>query len=211
MSDPKKVPLKIIQGATFAHPFYWYDGSEVIVPITAIGVAFPAGYPPVLTAASHGLPTRSLPARILGVKGPTALNTDSDDDTDRRYVEKVTADSCKVLDINLSGAKAYTGGGFLVYTPPKNLSSYKARLQVRSSVTSDTVLFEATTENGRIDLTSAEGLIEVGISAGDTEALTFTSAVYDLELVLPGLTPDLDVVTRLAYGPVTVSNEITRT
>lgn len=206
----KKANITIYQGATFGKPFYWYDGDEVITPITTLADGFPSGYPPVLGVTAHGLPALACPCRILGVKGPTAINTDPDDPNDRRYVTKIDANTASVAGVNISGLRPYLGNGFLVYTPPKDLTGYKARLQIRKTLTATDVLFEATTENGGIDLTDAEGLIEVSIAAVDTEAFTFKSGVYHLEMVLPGGVPADDVVTRIAYGTVKLDLEVTR-
>lgn len=87
---------------------------------------------------------------------------------------------------------------------PVNISGHTARMQVRPTVASSTVLINATTENGKIAVTGATGTIAVTISATETAALDFGSAVYDLESV-SGAT-----VTRRLQGTVTLSREVTR-
>ena len=89
---------------------------------------------------------------------------------------------------------------------PVDLTNYTARMQIRSEVTSTTVLLELTTENGRITLNGASGVIDLYVSATDTAALAFTAGVYDLELV-DGSNSD---VYRLMYGLIEVSPEVTR-
>lgn len=208
-----KVNIEIQQGATFGKTFYWYDGDEVIVPITAVTVNFPAGFPPIVTAATHGLPVDAIPARIVGVEGPDAINT-SDDPNDpeyRRYVKAVDANTLKVPGINAAGLDDYSGGGFIAYVPPKDLTGMKARMHIRETLDAETPILTLTTENGRIVLTADEGRILATIKAMDTEDLDFTAAVFDLEMVEPGIvTPDDDVVTRIAYGDVKLSKGITR-
>lgn len=207
-----KVNIEIQQGATFGKTFYWYDGDEVIVPITAVAVNFPAGFPPSVTAASHGLPNDAIPARIVGVEGPDAINTDPDPNSSdyRRYVKASAADTFDALGVNAAGLDPYVTGGFLAYIPPKDITGYKARMHIRKTLTADPPLLTLTTENGRITLTGTEGRIRVSITAADSADLDFSSAVYDLELIEPGLTEADDVVTRLAYGDVKLSKEITR-
>lgn len=89
-----------------------------------------------------------------------------------------------------------------------NITGFTARMQFRLQTTSETILFEATTENGKIALGGSAGTVTVTISATETAAFDFCSAVYDLELqssVLSG-----SVVTRLLEGSVNVSKEVTR-
>ena len=88
---------------------------------------------------------------------------------------------------------------------PINLTSYKARMQIRRTVQSRDFLIELTTENGRIVISPVIGSITLSISASDTANLSFTQAVYDLEIVSAD-----DVVTRIIQGTVNLSKEVTR-
>jgi len=65
-------------------------------------------------------------------------------------------------------------------------------------------MISLTTENGRIAINSADGLITLSISAADTAALT-SSGVYDLEIISPG-----GLVSRVIQGTFTLSLEVTR-
>jgi tRNA threonylcarbamoyladenosine modification (KEOPS) complex Pcc1 subunit len=85
---------------------------------------------------------------------------------------------------------------------PVNLSSYTAKMQVRATVASSDVIYELSTANGRITLSSA-GVIQLDISAADTS--TLKAGVYDLELTASG-----GQVYRLVEGKLTVSPEVTR-
>jgi hypothetical protein len=88
---------------------------------------------------------------------------------------------------------------------PINLTGYTARMQIRLKRTSSGFLHELTTENGGITLGGAAGTIILLITSGDTTAFTFTSAVYDLELI-----DGSAVVTRLLQGSVALSTEATK-
>ena len=86
---------------------------------------------------------------------------------------------------------------------PVNLSGYAARMQLRPSVSSDTVLLNLTTENGGITLGGALGTITLHFTDAQTSALT-KGGVYDIEVVTAGN------VTRLIQGAISLSKEVTR-
>lgn len=87
---------------------------------------------------------------------------------------------------------------------PWNLTGYTARMQVRRTIDSSTTLISLTTENGRISLGGASGVIELNISAADTATIT-SSGVYDLEIIASN-----GVVSRILQGDFTLSPEVTR-
>ena len=86
-----------------------------------------------------------------------------------------------------------------------DLTGCTARMQMRAEIDSATPLVSLTTENGGIALGGVAGTIELLITATATAAFTWTSAVYDLEIILAN-----GDVRRLVYGLVTVSPEVTR-
>jgi len=85
------------------------------------------------------------------------------------------------------------------------LTGYTAKMQIRQTVSSSTILLDLSTLNGRIILTPLSGQIQLLVSATDTAAITWQRGKYDLELV-----SSTGVVTRLLYGEVEVSKEVTR-
>ena len=88
---------------------------------------------------------------------------------------------------------------------PYNLTGYTARMQVRSTAASSTVILELTTANSRITLGGAAGTVNLLVAANITAALTSGLYVYDLELVSGG-----GEVTRLIEGNFNVKAEVTR-
>lgn len=87
---------------------------------------------------------------------------------------------------------------------PYDLTGFKARMQVRRTITSTTPVVELTTENGRIEIAELEGRILLIMEPSVTSAIT-TSGVYDLEIEsLEG------VVSRVVQGSFTLSEEVTR-
>jgi hypothetical protein len=87
---------------------------------------------------------------------------------------------------------------------PYVLTDHTARMQVRRTIESTTPLITLTTENGRISINGASGLINLSISAEDTAAIT-SSGVYDLEIISSG-----GLVSRVIQGTFTLSPEVTR-
>jgi hypothetical protein len=90
---------------------------------------------------------------------------------------------------------------------PIDNSLYEARMQIRSNLESSGVELELTTANGGLTLGGVNGEIDLYIGATDTEALTITTGVYDLELYNP---LDADEVVRLIQGYVNIIRDVTR-
>lgn len=93
-------------------------------------------------------------------------------------------------------------------TPPVavNLTGCTARMQLRKAVNDTTVLDTLTTENGKIVIYEpVNGKFKIVIPAVTSTAYTFTSAVYDLEIVFTDGT-----VTRVIEGCLTAAPEVTR-
>jgi len=93
------------------------------------------------------------------------------------------------------------GGG------PNDLTGYTARMQIREKVSDTSPTVDITTANSGITLGGTAGTIDLFISDVATDAITFQSGVYDLEMVDTGGSGD---VTRLIEGVVTVSKSVTR-
>ena len=96
----------------------------------------------------------------------------------------------------------------------QNLTSYTARMQMRSSYDAGSVTESLTTSNGEITITAATGNVALELAASRTANISVdltngkppkSSYVYDLELI------DGDgKVSKLLYGDVTVYGEVTR-
>lgn len=87
----------------------------------------------------------------------------------------------------------------------RDLTGYKARMQVRPSKDSSVVFHTLTTENGDIVITGATGAIDLRIGADATALFKGNRGVYDLELVAPN-----GDVTRLVEGIAFIHPEVTR-
>ena len=98
---------------------------------------------------------------------------------------------------------------------PINLSGYHARMQIRETIDSSTIICRLSSsldaDGTGLNLSGsagtlplASGSIGVYISAASSSAFSFDTAVYDLELVT-GIT-----VTRLLQGTIKLDKEVTR-
>lgn len=85
-----------------------------------------------------------------------------------------------------------------------NFTGYTARMMIRPTKDSDTVLVSLTHADG-ITLGGAAGTINIARTAAQTGAYTFKRGEYDLEVI-----DGAGLVTRLLEGDVTVSAEATR-
>lgn len=85
-----------------------------------------------------------------------------------------------------------------------DLSGHTARMQIRRTIDSSSVMIELTTENGGIEIDGDEGKITILMSDTQTGSLT-SSGVYDLEIEDNG-----GNVSRVVQGTFTLSQEVTR-
>lgn len=85
-----------------------------------------------------------------------------------------------------------------------DLTGYTAKMQIRSSVTSNVVIKELTTENGGLILTPTNGKITIWMSSTETAAIAVDTAVYDLELI------NGTIIKRLIEGKIKFKPEVTR-
>jgi len=99
----------------------------------------------------------------------------------------------------LSRVFAWVAGGVAV-----DLTGYTGRMQIRETVDSTTVLLDLNTSNGGMALGGVAGTITLASTATVTAALSFDTAVYDIELVIGA------AVTRVIEGKVKLSPEVTR-
>ena len=84
-----------------------------------------------------------------------------------------------------------------------DLTGYTGRCQIRKSHADTNVIVSPVIA---FDTNRKSGKMSIGLSATQTEDLTITNGVYDLELVDPTGT----IVSRIIEGRVKVSPEVTR-
>jgi CO dehydrogenase/acetyl-CoA synthase epsilon subunit len=87
---------------------------------------------------------------------------------------------------------------------PYDLTDHTARMQVRRTVDSSSIVVSLTTENERISIDGEIGQITLYMSDEVTSGIT-SSGVYDLEII-----DNLGNVSRVIEGVFTLSQEVTR-
>lgn len=194
MASPTKLNFKVYQGSTFQETLRWESSTKVYAQITNISKTAPM----IVSATAHGIP-QGWRAKITGAGGMKEVNTGE-------YITatSVTQDTITFNQVNALGYTTYTGGGVLEYNQPVNLAGFTARMQIRGKLEDTTVVKELTTENGGIVIDNTSKTITLNISATDTAAFSFQTAVYSLELVNGA------VVTPFAGGSLTLVKEVTR-
>lgn len=196
------VNYTIRQGETFSPSLQYLQPVRTTKAITSVTQSGQAR----VTATAHGL-VEDTKVWIVGVVGMTQLNHQSRDlrSWGRAYDAYVIDANTLQLNRDTTRYQAYESGGEVVYNLPVDLTGYTARMQIRDTVNSTTVLEELTTENGGITITAATGKIELLLDATETAAIDWFEGVYDLELIAAG-----GEVDRIISGTVVVSDEVTR-
>ena len=196
MSAPAKLNFKIYQGSTFSEILRWESSVKVYKPITAITKSAPL----VVTAVAHGVPLEWR-VKFTNIAGMTDLNSTET----YHLVTSKTADTITINNINSLGFKDYISGGIVEYNTPTDMTGYTARMQLRPKLDSSTIIEELTTENGKIVIDNVNKTIKLLISATDTAAYTFSTAVYSLEVISSG-----GQVIPFANGVISLVKEVTR-
>ena len=192
--------LSILQGKTFSLVLRWESAPIIYKAITGITQTAPVA----ITATGHGVP-EGWRCAVTGAKGMTEINAEANAVKDKDYhaATVVDANTIQFNDVNASGFKAWTSGGYLQFNTPVSLAGFTARMSIKDKQGGEELL-ALTTVNARITLDDVAKTITLNISATDTAALTWVKGVYDLELVSSG-----GVVTQLLYGKVAVTKEVT--
>jgi hypothetical protein len=197
MTTPAKINFKVYQGSTFSEVLRWESPTKTYKNISAITQAAPMV---ITTTAAHGVPP-NWRVKVTNVLGMTDINS-----TDNyQVVTEVTSTTLTINAINSLSYKAYVSGGVIEYNQPIDLSGYTGRMQIRSDIDSATVIAELTTANGGVLIDNTLKTITLSIPATATAGFTFTTAVYDLELVSAG-----SQVTQFCGGVITLYKEVTR-
>ena len=186
--------FKIQKGSTFNEVLRWESDTKVYTPIVNIAKAAPM----VVTANAHNIPV-GWRVKISNATGMKEVNSPE-------YLT-VTATTLNTLVFNSVNAISYTpyvSNGILEYNKPASLEGYTACMQIREKVTSDDVIIELTNENGGIIIDSNNMTITINISAAETSAFTFKTAVYSLDLIKG------NVVVPFIHGSIALDTKVTR-
>lgn len=196
-APPVKLNLKVYQGSTFTEVLRWESSTKVYKSITAITKTAPI----VITATAHNCPA-GWRARVTNVAGMKEINSPIDS---YYLVTDTTTNTVTINSVNAVGFNEYTSGGILEYNEPINLAGYTARMQIRGKLADTEIIKELTTQNGGIVIDNTVKTISIVISATDTAAFTFNTAVYSLEMISSG-----GEVSQMLTGTLTLVKEVTR-
>lgn len=195
--SPAKINYKIYQGSTFEEVFRWEAETKVYVPIQTISKTAPCI---VTTQTAHNMPA-GWRFRVVGAAGMKEINS-----TDNYYLATaVTSTTIEINSVNSLLYTTYTSGGVVEFNSPVDLTAYSARMQIRESIDSTTIIHSATTDNGGITIDTGIKTISIIIPAVTTAQFTFSTAVYSVELYRPS-----GVVVPFLTGNLTLVPEITR-
>jgi len=116
--------------------------------------------------------------------------------------QAAVANKIEINQVNSLGYTTYTSGGVVEFNQPVPLTGLAARMQIRETVDSTTVLHEATTQNNQIVLDNTTKTIQITLLANVTQNFTFSTAVYSLELyngnnVIPFINGNLTLVQEV--------------
>jgi hypothetical protein len=196
--QPAKINYKIYQGSTFQETFRWESETKVYVPIQSIAKAAPCV---ITTSAPHNLPL-GWRFRVVGAGGMKEINSTGED-----YYLSTAIPTTTSIEINQENSLAYTpytSGGVVEFNQPISLTGFAARMQIRETVDSPTVIHEATTQNSQIVLDNTNKTIQITLLANVTQNFTFATAVYSLELY------NGNNVIPFINGNITLVQEVTR-
>jgi len=196
--QPAKINYKIYQGSTFQETFRWESETKVYVPISSIAKAAPCV---VTTTIPHNLPI-GWRFRVVGAGGMKEINSTGEEYHLSTLIPTTT--TVEINQVNSLAYTAYTSGGVVEFNQPVPLTGYAARMQIREAVDSPTVIHEATTQNSQIILDNTNKTIQITLLANVTQAFTFSTAVYSLELY-----NGFNVIPFI-YGNLTLVQEVTR-
>jgi hypothetical protein len=176
--DPKQDDWTIYQGRVFRRIVRWETTPTVFKAITGIT----RGAPTSVLCVGHGLSSGWYMA-ITDVLGMTEINApaNSPRSSDYRQVTVVDTDNFTINDLSSAQFSPYTSGGYIRYNTPKSLSGAVARLQIRDRV-GWSLLLDMSSTTGEISLDDVDHVVIVTILDDVTKLMTYTSAVYDLEI-----------------------------
>jgi hypothetical protein len=195
--QPAKLNYKIYQGSTFQETYRWESETKVYVPISAIAKSAPCV---ITTTSAHTLPI-GWRFKVAG-GGMKELYPTSDT---YHIATGTTSTSVTINQVNSLAYTTYTSGGIIEYNQPVDLANYNARMQIRETVDSPTVIYEASSASGQIVLNNTSKTITVTILGNITQTFNFSTAVYSVELF-----DSANNILSFLVGNLTLVPEVTR-
>ncbi len=199
--------ITIVRGETLDLAVRWEDETIVYKPISNITNNAPVQ----ITSTNHSVPPGWRVA-VVSVVGMEQINAKSSPPkpSDYKTATVVSASAITLNEVNAAEFSAYKSGGYIQYNAPVDMTGFTARMQVRPSLNSATVLETLTSADVRLPSTGlvvdvVNGIIRVKIAASVTGLYTFKNAVYSIDAIAPN-----GVVTRVIAGAITIELDPTR-
>ena len=175
----KHQDLFVTKGDTFERIVRWETKPFQYAAISTISQTAPVQ---ITTQASHGL-TDGWRVAIIDVVGMVQINSKGKGQRDSDFVPctYVSPTVIALNDVSSINFDAYVSGGAVKSYTPIDLTSYTAAMQIRDTFGGN-ILASIDTTSG-ITLDPTPQTITLLIDRATTEAFTFTSGVYDLQLI----------------------------
>jgi hypothetical protein len=197
--QPAKINYKIYQGSTFQEIYRWESQTKVYIPIESIQKSAPCI---VTTSLNHNVPL-GWRVRVVGAGGMKEINNTGES---YHLATSVSNTTITLNQVNSLQYSTYTGGGVIEYNQPVPIISYSARMQIRETVDSETVLYSTTSGvGGGLSFDLELSTINLNIPASVTETFDFATAVYSMELY-----DSMGLVVPFLVGNLTLVPEVTR-
>ena len=138
-----------------------------------------------VTAQSHGIPEMWY-AAVIDSRGMTEMNAaDSNKirESEFHQITVIDANTVDFMEISSANFKTYTGGGYLAYYEPLDLSGYtSARMDIKRRVGGDVDLALNTTD-GTLEIEASSNTVWIRLDDTTLDALPAREYVFDIELV----------------------------
>jgi len=180
-----KIELCISKGSTIDLPIRFESSVWRYIPITGIEQSSPVR----ITAPDHDIAPRWR-GIVVNVGGMAEINTERKldklrDPEDYHKFDVVDANTVEINKVNAAGFGAYTSGGQIVVPAPMDLSDVTAaRMQVNDADGNKLEIW--TTGTGELEVDTTNRAIRIKLTAAASAALTWSTGVFDIELVRTG-------------------------
>lgn len=138
-----------------------------------------------ITSPGHGIPDLWC-AAVIDARGMTNINAADSNrlrDADFRQLTVIDANTVDLLEVSSANFRAYTGGGYLAYYVPLDLSGYTAaRMDIKRKVGGDVELALNTTA-GTLEIDAAANAVWIRLDETDIASLVAREYVFDIELI----------------------------
>ena len=176
-----KLKLSVRKGASTDLPLRIETGTMSFAAISAMANSAPLR----VTAPGHNIPDM-WHAAVIDARGMIELNAaDSNKIREAEFhqVTVIDANTVDFMEISSASFKTYTGGGYLAYYEPLDLSGYtSARMDVKRRVGGDVELALNTTD-GTLEIEAATHSVWIRLDDTDLAALPAREYVFDIELI----------------------------